>query len=109
MAGNDGLEQTGYVRWVHLIVAIHLNHDIAAGGKGRLVASDHGTPDALVFFMENNLEPGITALLTEILAGMLRAGVVHSKDTGNQGGDMADNIDDVVNDTVARYDYGNAY
>jgi hypothetical protein len=108
LAVDDGGDEVGDQRRVHLAVAVDLDDDVDALGDGRLVAAHHGAADALVDGVFEHGHPRVGAVGAHEVARAVGALVVDHVDALHLRADGGQHAQDVARHAVAGDDHGDA-
>ena len=107
LAGQQRADEPRQMLCLHLAIAIHLHDHIRAGLERCLKARDHGTADALVFFVKENLQLGIRFAFPEKIPGFFRTTIIHRDHEIHHADDRINDADNLVAHAIARDDDGN--
>ena len=102
MSTHDGTYEQRQQLWIHLSVAIDLDHNVYAIGNGRLVGCHDGTAYASVLRVVEHAHARITVVLLDVMAAAIGTSVVHGIDGLHLGTDGRNHTQDVLGDFVAR-------
>src|SRR5262245_45542278 len=97
-----------YKRWIQLPIAVDLDSEDGACIAGRKIARLHGSADASVVVMVDNLHPRITDAPFHMSSRVLSAGVIDTNNVAYFGRHSSNYVDHPIAHFVARNHHGDA-